>query len=112
MTSNLTPTQIDWAIFSLTDNYLINGQSEFTRYYPTKHSYCYDWNLAGPIIEFIQINLSCPRGTYWAADLWIDESHPITGHHIHAAADKVLVAAMLCYVHSIFGNNIDVPIEL
>ena len=111
-TDTLTPAQIDWAIFSLSNNYAYNGQSEFIRYYPIKHNYCYDWLLAGPIIELAQINLSCPRGTYWSANMWVDKAHPITGHHIGAAADQILVAAMKCYVRSLFGNTVKIPIEL
>jgi len=118
-TSELQGAALDWAVAKCEGNLdrgeviAIGNQTwcwedgERRRYIPST-----DWSQGGPIIEREKINLQCPRGINWQADLWVEERLPTYGHHRYGSGATPLIAAMRCYVASKLGDEIDVPDEL
>ena len=62
-----------------------------------------NWSRGGPIIERERINISDDGGDGWKADDSI-------GHWGYGPTP--LIAAMRCYVASIFGEEVEIPEEL
>lgn len=140
-TSELTGSALDWAVakcegadYSPVVTYSGIGQ-EFP---PTNYST--DWEQGGPIIESVKISVirlddkDIPDANgFWTGKKvaqWgavrgdrhsLEENHGSQGdywgmsYHVDGAAvcgPTPLVAAMRCYVTSVFGNQIDIPEEL
>ena len=71
-----------------------------------------DWAHAGPIIERERITLrtnACVPG-HWAA--YIDFGSSSTAVKARQSGPTPLIAAMRCYVASMFGDEVEIPEEL
>jgi hypothetical protein len=103
-TNEATLTQINWAVAKC-EGYADDEISD-------DWDYSIDWAEGGPIIEREKINLQCPRGFDWQADMWVDGVNDKHGHHRVGVGETPLLAAMRCYVASKLGDEFDIPEEL
>jgi len=80
-------------------------------------NYSTDWALSGPIIRRERISIMAPivrrigkekhalPVDYWRAMICTDENEPAT----HGRGTTELVAAMICFVTSKLGDEVDIP---
>ena len=120
-TRELEGAALDWAVDSSEGNYqrYVNSRTmpddtvldyprwaSFSAWSPSRN-----WNQGGPIIEREHITLDyAPESTNgkWIAEIW-----PMTGAQSKwGRSDSPLVAAMRAYVHSQFGDTINIPQEV
>lgn len=73
-----------------------------------------DWALAGPIIAESRINIQFCRDLGNRNGLYIHAEMDTHAHHGYWRGDheKPLVAAMRCFVSSVRGEQLGVPVEL
>ena len=107
-TSELLGDALDWAVARCEGKENTWGKSSLKPYEHYKgHAYSADWALGGPIIERWKINIECPRGYAWHANMWQNSGFFAVGY-----GDTPLVAAMRCYVNHRLGDEVEVPDEL
>jgi len=96
--SEATPTQIDWLVVVA----MLSGRYSVSDLAP----YSTSWAHGGPIIEREIARVENLGGGSWAAYKNSEsETHRLTG-------PTPLIAAMRCYVASIFGDEVEIPEEL
>lgn len=105
-TSELTGAALDWAVAKCEGNITFDGKVPL--FYTPSNA----WLHGGPIIEREFITLQSPRGTYWQAELWTEETNPITGHFHYGSGPTPLIAAMQCFVQSKLGDEVEIPHDL
>lgn len=122
-TNSLEGAALDWAVakcegYSFTtdgvsqliekgDSLIILGRCTTGQGRKCGYSPSTDWSQGGPIIERKEIQLSSTpysEGLWWYANCM--------GSDIIFSGPTPLVAAMRCYVESVFGETINVPEEL
>lgn len=62
-----------------------------------------DWSHGGQIVEREKINLECPRGDQWHANIWLGKG---AGVFAVGFGPTALIAAMRAYVASRFGDEV------
>ena len=110
-THELTGTALDWAAAvceGFTDydpdtETMMPPRKGYGRVNFDEYSFSTDWSLAGEIIEREKIQIKENGHGHWFAKIgkgkWLRGPTP-------------LIAAMRCYVASVLGAEIDVPVEL
>lgn len=72
--------------------------------YYGERPYSTDWSYGGPIIEHASIALMRATDKLWAAEKWTGEPETREDMFVMAYGDTPLIAAMRCYVESVFGE--------
>lgn len=96
-TSELNSPALDWAVAKI-EGVVYHG--------PAWTKYSRDWAQAGPIIEGEGIELNQPR--LHTRDKWCATCIKETSVY-EAHGPTPLVAAMRCYVASVWGDEIHIP---
>jgi len=102
----LTEAVLDWAVQQC------EGQRtdiDFT-WWTEDYSPSTNWAQGGPIIEREFIMLTHPKYNCWTAIA--QDSTDLDAPLYREDGETPLIAAMRCYVASVLGAEIDVPVEL
>ena len=102
-TSELTGAALDWAVAKCEDFSVRWGFDDDCPEYSS------NWAQGGTIIEREGISLYLDTNNLWQANIF-DGNPAVFGAGIEGSTP--LIAAMRCYVASVFGDEIEIPDEL